>query len=316
MGALTDNRKRCFVDLRGPLSSSSSPVHLHCELSQESPLKKHKVADPQHLDPERLPPPPSSWPRALQEEAPAQPRLQRVPPLAPFRRPVHGPQRIVRVFNRGSSVGSSGRSTPESFLGKERQSGMGNVASWFAKRAAPLLEQLWSSHRKVDSSAKGGDEGDFKIESLEGLDLVEYRKLVKSAQDDRSVATPGWKSNEATSVKIALPQSVSSGLSDLTILGEKDESIKLSVLHRKVENATRLLKIEPTPLKEVIVEATRTPLYKDLLTSARKRDSKLSSLDFEVKLTEKKVSEFHKVPDDKQEKVTFFLSFISSSICI
>ncbi|CAA6669099.1 unnamed protein product [Spirodela intermedia] len=155
---------------------------------------------------------------------------------------------------------------------------MGNVPSWFAKRTAPLLELLWSSHRK--------------IESLEGLDLVEYKQLVKNAQDDRSKATPDWNSSETKSVKIALPQSVLSGLSDLAILGEKVESTKLSILNRKVENATRLLKIEPTPLKEVI----------DLLKSARKRDSILSSLDFEVKLTEKKVLEFHKVPDAKQEK--------------
>ncbi|CAA7406048.1 unnamed protein product [Spirodela intermedia] len=303
MGALTDNRKRCFVDLRGPLSSSASPVRLHCEPSQEAPLKKYKVADPQRLNPERLPPPPpSSWPRALQEEAPAQPRVQRVPPLAPLRRPVHGPQRIARVFNRGSSIGSGGRFTPESFLRREKKSGMGNVPSWFAKRTAPLLELLWSSHRKVDSSAKGDDEGDFKIESLEGLDLVEYKQLVKNAQDDRSKATPDWNSSETKSVKIALPQSVLSGLSDLAILGEKVESTKLSILNRKLENATRLLKIEPTPLKEVIVEATRTPIYKDLLKSARKRDSILSSIDFEVKLTEKKVLEFHKVPDAKQEK--------------
>uniref|UniRef100_A0A1D1YMT3 Ubiquitin-like-specific protease ESD4 n=1 Tax=Anthurium amnicola TaxID=1678845 RepID=A0A1D1YMT3_9ARAE len=302
MGALTDNRKRCFVDLCVPFSTSTVPTQHPSELSPGVPLKKPKATAPPHAVPDRSPPPPTSPSHLLRHQAPTQPRPQNLPPPAPLRRPVHGPQRILRVFGHGSSLGSGSRAAPEPpLVRKEPLPGMGNLISWSVNRGP--LDALWSSRRKGKASVDSDSDHRFKGENIEGLNLDEYRRLVESAQEGRPVATPEQKSSEpSAAAKITLPQSVSSAVSDLTILTrDEDELLRPHVLTRKVDDARRLVKVEPT-LKEDLLEATRSPLYKDLLLSARKRDSRLSSLDFEVKLTEKKISEFHKVREVNPEK--------------
>lgn len=95
MGALTDNRKRCFVDL-----CLSAPVS-----TPLPPLKKTKLQPPE--PPEVVP----------------SPAFRRLPPLAPLPRPVHAPQRIIRAFGLGSS---KPRPKPLDFS-------MGGYCSTFAK---------------------------------------------------------------------------------------------------------------------------------------------------------------------------------------
>ena len=223
----------------GALTDTRKRFSLYLSSPSASPLKKSKLPD------------------------------QRFPLL---KRPLHGPQRIVRVFGRGSG----GKSSPQSFIPRKRESLMGNAVSWVAKEAIPLLGSLWNTHREMETLQTP------KIGNLVRLELLEYKKLVSSAKDDRSLSGDG-NFREKTPLKVTFcPSSV-------------------RIIEEEVQ------KIELSPFKEVIVEATRTPLYKDLLASARKRDDRISSLEFEVKVTEKKYSELHEMPGDR-EKVNFVWS--------
>ncbi|MQL94373.1 hypothetical protein Taro_027028 [Colocasia esculenta] len=300
MGALTDNRKRCFVDLCAPFSPPAFPIPPPSDTSPSlaGPLKKLKSsAPPPGSALERTSLQPASTPLPLQRLASAQPGPRSLPPPAPLRRPVHGPQRIVRVFGHAGSGGSEGRATSVVVGRKGEVPGMGNLISWSVSRAP--LDALWSSRRKGKATAESGSKRRFKDEDLGGLDLEEYKRLVEDAQEGRSVGSFEQRPRETASGKVAL----SSAVSDLTILTREEHGQpQPHVLHRKVEDARRLVKTETTHPKEEVIEAKRTPAYKDLFLSAKKRDSRLSSLDFEVKLTEKKISEFHKAVEVKAEK--------------
>ncbi|KAJ6798839.1 putative ubiquitin-like-specific protease 1B [Iris pallida] len=105
MGALFEGRKR-FPDL-SPLSP---------------PSKKAKTSSP---------------PSVLHRTAPE----RRFPPMAPIRRPIHGPQRVVRAFG----FGSGWKPRPE--------------------------VRIWRSGSGAE------------VESVEGLDLDEYRRLVVEVEE-------------------------------------------------------------------------------------------------------------------------------------
>ncbi|KAJ0980656.1 hypothetical protein J5N97_008911 [Dioscorea zingiberensis] len=233
MGALTDNRKRCFVDLCLP-AAVSTPL---------PPLKKTKLQTPE---------PP---------EVASSPAVRRLPPAAPLPRPVHAPQRIIRAFGLGSS-----KSRP-----KPLDSNMGGFCSSFAR---PFGRKDNRSH--------------------ENLGLDDYKQIV---------------SDHETSEKVARSlRPFSPPLSDLTVLTrEEDEKKRNSiVLNRKVEDVRKVgLEISPKVVREDRDWVVRKgPLYKELYEdSSRKHDSKLSSLEFEVKLAESKLSGFRLArPEEKPKK--------------
>lgn len=311
MGALTDNRKRCLVDLCVPLSSSASLVQIQSEGSPGvTQLKRHKVAGPFELAECRTPPPPPppsppapSLP--LLQQAPVQSSSRSLPAPCPLHRPVHGPQRIIRAFGRMSLVGSEAR-VPLVMAGrKERDAGMGKVDAvwWSVKRSSP--ETSWRSRGKGEASVAPAWDRRLDDEGLEELNLEEYKRLVESARVDRSVEDHGKKSQETSSLQATLPQSMSSVIHDVMTLTEEEDALPHQhISNHRVEETERSVKIDPSPLQTESVKARTTPVYKDLLLSARKRDSKLSSLEFEVKLTEKRISEFSIVSKVKPEEVT------------
>ena len=122
-------------------------------------------------------------------------------------------------------------------------------------------------------------------ERVEELQLEEYVKLVENLEADAF-----GESGEKEPLN-----SVSSDVPEVMILTE--------------ENTTLVDKFER-------FEERRIPLYKDLLLSARKRDSRLSALDFEVKLAERKISEFRiKITEEPKEVVLYFLNFVLVKFC-
>ncbi|GJN05285.1 hypothetical protein PR202_ga22903 [Eleusine coracana subsp. coracana] len=109
MGALTDSRKRLSADHRLPLPSFP-------QLSPPPPSKRPKLVPfpSLHPTPPAPPPPqiPSSTAASTSYAAPGPsstssttdsslPHRRRLPPPPPHRRPVHGPQRVLRAFRLG-----------------------------------------------------------------------------------------------------------------------------------------------------------------------------------------------------------------------
>lgn len=125
--------------------------------------------------------------------------------------------------------------------------------------------------------------------SHEGLGLEQYKKLVSSVKEGHLVVSDSRLSEK--SVKVGFPQSPPP-VSDLTVVVQKAEEPSDSpILNRKVEDAGVVV-LESTPAREE-VWVKKSPLYKELYEdSIRRHDSKLSSLEFEVKLAEEKISSF------------------------
>ncbi|CAA7399907.1 unnamed protein product [Spirodela intermedia] len=306
MGALTDNRKRCLVDLCVPLSSSASLGQLQSEGSPDvTQLKRRRVVDPFELAECRTPllpplPAPSLPP---QQQAPVQSSSRSFPDPCPLRRPVHGPQRIITAFGRLSLADSEARVPLVMADRKERDAGMGKVGAvwWSVKRPSP--ETSLRSRGKGEASVAPGRDRRLDDEGLDELNFEDYKRLVESTRLDRSVEDHGKKSHETSSLKTTQPQSVSSAVHDVMILTEEEDASPYQhISNRRVEEAERSGKIDPFPWQTESVKARTTPVYKDLLLRARKRDSKLSSLEFEVMLTEKRISEFSIVSKVKPEE--------------
>ncbi|XP_026655903.2 ubiquitin-like-specific protease ESD4 isoform X2 [Phoenix dactylifera] len=284
MGALTDTRKRRFVDHHRlpfsphPLSDSS--------LSSPPPLsKKPKLSSPPPAPqrvPEAPPPPP---------DAARPPTLRRFPPVAPLSRPVHGPQRILRAFGLGAAGSVQPRSL-DLVLGREPDIEMGGLVSRYlqAKKAASLSSSRQRREKGEVSFGHGRVQGLEDDGSHEGLGLEQYKKLVSSVKEGHPVVSDSRLAEEL--VKLGSRQSPPA-VSDLTAVVQRAEELSDSpAMNRKVEDAS-VVELESTPAREEKVWVKKSPLYKELYEdSVRKHDSKLSSLEFEVKLAEKKISSF------------------------
>ncbi|PKA58429.1 Ubiquitin-like-specific protease ESD4 [Apostasia shenzhenica] len=95
MGALTDHRKRCLTDFRLPPSSLSSPPEKKARLPPQA--SSHSAA--------------SSTASSI-KTATSPPNVTFPPRPSTLTRPVHAPQRIIRVFGLGTS--STTKSRPSS----------------------------------------------------------------------------------------------------------------------------------------------------------------------------------------------------------
>ncbi|XP_078446748.1 cysteine proteinases superfamily protein isoform X1 [Wolffia australiana] len=232
MGALTDNRKRCLVDLFYPLSSSSS-----INPPDSSQLKRQKIGFAPKSAEFRQPPLSSA--------------SRRFPAPCPLRRPVHGPQRTVRAFGGISSVG---------------------LAIWVPPK---MTDRRGDDVKETPSMAHEvgvGSDG-------ESLKLEEYKRLVETAQRNSSAA---------------ISQASPFASSEVTQIAVEEDA--LTYEHRLD------LAIDETEVLEKNVVGRTTPVYKDLLLRAKNRDAKLSSLEFEVKLAEKRISVFSIVSREKPEE--------------
>ncbi|XP_072953914.1 ubiquitin-like-specific protease ESD4 [Typha angustifolia] len=263
MGALTDNRKRRFADHRLPFSAAGCSL-----IESPSPLKKTKMATPPIVE-YCTPPPQALAPSHPPVEASPATALHRFPPPVPLRRPVQGPQRTIRAFGLGSP-NSSRSSFPDSFIIRERDAKMGTPLS----RSAEAYKSAYFFGQRTEKTQGG-------------LGLEQYRRLVNNLEQKHSVAS------DLTPVKADLSQSPSA-VSELTAGTQKTEEASDShVVEQKVEDEKNKV-LDLSPVSESSLLVRRVPLYKELYEdSVRRHDSKLRSLEFEVKLAEKNKSSFH-----------------------
>ncbi|KAG1338685.1 ubiquitin-like-specific protease ESD4 [Cocos nucifera] len=265
MGALTDHRKRCFVDLCLPFSP-----HSLFDSSSSPSSKKPKL---QFLPstPDRAAPPPSLH------------SLPSSPLPSPLPRPLHGPQRVLKAFG----LGLAGRAPLKWFSRTDRSFDMGN----FVSRLFQQKKAAWSAL----SSRRKGEASVSENGSHERLRLEEYKRLVVDSQEEHSGVV-------SDSAKVGLLRSFASAVSDLTIVTRKDEELSdPHVLSRKVEDA-RKVALEAIPVREERAWVKKGPLYKELYEEAKKHDSKLSRLELEVKLTKEKISRFRLASEALREK--------------
>ncbi|KAG1326251.1 ubiquitin-like-specific protease ESD4 [Cocos nucifera] len=179
---------------------------------------------------------------------------------------------------------------------------MGGLVSRYlqAKKAASFS----SSRQRRDKG--GASFGPVRIQgseddgSHEGLGLEQYKKLVCSVKEGHSLVSDSRLAEKL--VELGSPQSPPA-VSDLTAVVQRAEEPSDSpVMNQKVEDAT-VVGLESTPAREEKAWVNKSPLYKELYEdSIRKHDSKLSSLEFEVKLAEKKISSFRLVHETLKKK--------------
>lgn len=163
---------------------------------------------------------------------------------------------------------------------------MGSFISKFFQQKKAALSSL-SSRRKGDVSVSESG-------SHERLGLKEYKRLVGSQEELSAVVSD--------STKVDLLRSFGSVASDLTVVTREDEELSDPyVLSRKVENA-RKVALEAIPVREERAWIKKGPVYKELYEEAKKHDAKLSSLEFEVKLTEEKISRFRLASEARRKE--------------
>lgn len=136
----------------------------------------------------------------------------------------------------------------------------------------------------------------FKSKKEEGLGLEDYRKLVNDSGFRK--VEPG-RLGLRTVEEISPISPISPDLPDL-------DAKQVKVLHRKVDDASRVVK-GSIEVREEIVRLNKGPIYRDLLDKIRRQDSTLSSVAFEVKLTEEKLSGIRliaKLQEKKPKEVT------------
>ncbi|XP_062198455.1 ubiquitin-like-specific protease ESD4 isoform X2 [Phragmites australis] len=223
MGALTDSRKRLSAD-HHLLPSFPPPSP-----SPPPPSKRPKLAPlPSLLPTSTIPPsPPPSHFAAATSSAPGPssstaasaplPHRRRLPPPPPLRRPIHGPQRVIRAFRLGPARphAASRLPPPPRPLGLEQYVELVNSVS---HPAPPTPASTTDVAREAETAP---------------VEVV----AVEEDGDER-------KGEEAQQ-------------------GEEEEVVRGSVLVRRV------------------------PVYRELYeASSRKRDARLRTLEFEVRLAE------------------------------
>ncbi|ONK68260.1 uncharacterized protein A4U43_C05F9390 [Asparagus officinalis] len=167
MGALTENRKRCFAFVDHPISD------LKITPSSKKPKLRPQI--------------PAPTPKAVS-----------FPPTAPFSRQVHGPQRVIKAFNLGSSSGRG--------LVQREPFQMGNFASslFESKREEGLGLEAYrkmvndSGFREVNpgSGSKLGLGSVEEISLPPPTDAEEVKVLNRKVVDARNVVENVWVKNK------------------------------------------------------------------------------------------------------------------------
>uniref|UniRef100_A0A0A8YUD7 Ubiquitin-like protease family profile domain-containing protein n=1 Tax=Arundo donax TaxID=35708 RepID=A0A0A8YUD7_ARUDO len=232
MGALTDSRKRLSADHRLPLPSfpplSPAPPSKRPKLSPFPSLVPASTTQPP--PPPHIPaaaaaststataaaaPGPSSSSTATAAASSPLPHRRRLPPPPPLRRPIHGPQRVLRAFGLGP--------------------------------ARPHAAPSWPSPSSPPPRSLG---------------LEQYVELVNSFS------------------RPAPPTPVST-----TDVAREAEPAPLEVVAVEEDGEERKDEEEDEVLGSVVVR--KVPLYRELYeASRRKRDARLKTLEFEVRLAE------------------------------
>ncbi|KAL5996132.1 hypothetical protein ACLOJK_026205 [Asimina triloba] len=261
MGALTENRKR-FSDNFSLSPAFASPHLPSPEHSADFPSSKRLRITSMPAIPD--------GPSSSQVSTSSTSKFRRLPPPQPLPRAVHAPQRSLK-FARSAVPGEK----PQ-VGGSLTGGGMGLLQSFMGG-----LRRLWSG--KGDAGTRGMSRDDYKK-------LVEARESHSVGSDHATgdVCLPEQKALDSP-IRPLSPAVAS----DTTGFAGWFEKGKEAVAGTTVNE---IVDVEDTRVSDAVdVEDTwvgRSPLYKELHESARKRDSKLISLDFEVKLAEQKISAF------------------------
>lgn len=272
MGALTDNRK-LFAEFCSASFSLARPYPYGAAVDLP-PAKRPRLS------------PLSVRPAAPETSSAVSPRLPEVsisrirqfPPPAPLRRPVHAPQRNSRFARAAKALKAIGG-------GSERD--MGSLFSRLREKSA-LKQFDW-----IDEAGKGAVKHvsntpfhPARDDYCEGLTVEEYRKLVERHEGLSVVSSKDAQVGQSSRVAD----------SDSTLV-TPEKPVKVvadpSVEHVLFNDSSE-------------VKFTASPAYKTLLETSRSRDSKLSFLDFEVNLFEKKFSDFKLIEPKPAKEVKLF----------
>lgn len=273
MGALTENRKR-LNDIFS-LSCAFPPLHTNSGSPDVVRSKKPRIT----LIPVSETP-------FLEESAKSfVSKLRRLPPPAPLPRIVHGPQRNRKLFG---SVGSVRKPPLAAGMGIFQSSMNGQIGTEETiMKASPSIRK---SENAITGS--GNDSARSRDVMEEYLSVEEYKRLVEQ-QEGHSLAS-GW----ITGDEHLLEQKVLNSPLEPSMSA-------VSVSTALTQNGDEQRTMMDFVSIDHVVE--RPPSYKELYESSKRRDSKLRSLDFQLKLTlEKRFSAFElkdQVVEEKEDLV-------------
>lgn len=270
MGALTESRKR----LNDVFSLSCAFPPPYSSNLETPPLKKPRISSVTPI-PEK--------PLSAETSQTIISKFRSLPPPPPLLRTVHAPQRNRKFFGSVNSV---------------RKSQAGDKMGNFQSTGCSCFQQnefgeepsgsLRNSGSVVNAIAVEADQPRDVI--TEGLSIEEYKRLVE--ERDVNLADSNWDSGYLHSQEPMVldpPFAPSSTMaSEFTVLMPKTEYAGKMTNYAPVNHA-----VERTPACKELYESSKvvkTPVYKELYESSKRRDSKLSSLDFEVRLAEQKIS--------------------------
>lgn len=261
MGALTENRKRpndvCTFSLAVPPPISSNSYSPDVPLSKEPRISQ--------------PPVPEKYISVQVSKSPVL-KFRSLPPPQPLRRTLHAPQRRLKVFGSMDTV----RKLASVVIRGNSQS---RIDDWI--RPKVIRVEASDSIRSANVVTVIDADCDRMTDVMtECLSVNEYKRLVKNttAQDGDSMVLD-WLSSDAN---LQEPK-----VQDSPLAPSSSAVSDLSALTQKVDNSAKNV-----DFVSVNHEVERRPVYQELYESSKRRNSKLSSLEFEVKLAEEKISTF------------------------
>lgn len=269
MGALTESRK-LFTEFCSAGFSLARPYP--CGAAVDLPPAKRARLSPAAPEPSS-----AVCPRLPKVSIS---RIRQFPPPAPLRRPVHAPQRNSRLA-RAAPVTKALKALEG---GSEKD--MGSLFSHLRKQSA-LKQFDW-----IDENGKGAVKHASNTpysasdDYCEALTVEEYKELVERHEGLSVVSSKDALVGQSSGVAD----------SDSTLLTPE-----------KLEKVVADPSVEHVPFNVSSEEKfTASPAYKSLLETSRSRDSKLSFLDFEVNLFEKKFSDFKLIEPKPAKEVKIF----------
>ncbi|KAJ3669520.1 hypothetical protein LUZ60_011470 [Juncus effusus] len=307
MGALTDHRKRRLLEQRllpFPPSPPPSPPSKKSKLFP-SPLpimEEEPVAN-------AVPSP------SFSTERRHHPSTSRPPS---FSRPIHAPQRILTAFGLGSVKPRSGREAEikeketvdcdgfSSFGFGKNDEGRGRKG---VKRDASVLDEKDVGF--VDLTGELGLGFDKSGGEVDGFDGAEGREVGSEFRVSK-VAKKGAESELGFSKGLQSSEKVLGSELGFSKAIEVSAPLKMGMSKEKDMSLDQYKKLvsSVSNLSEVRVLTKKVPLYKELYDqSAKKHESKLRDLEFEVKLAESSLANFKLVREilnskQKQEDTT------------
>ncbi|KAI0529608.1 hypothetical protein KFK09_002166 [Dendrobium nobile] len=188
-----------------------------------------------------------------------------IPQPTPFRRLVHAPQRIIRAFGLGSSS-----------TRKWKPSSIAEMGNFFSQLSGKKQDEMFAleEYKKL-------------VEEQSGFPGDEVGKVSSVQPTSPELSTRN--ETEILDGSDALSQKVEDG--GMLTINEADILDGSDVVSEKVEDG-RNMALELVHKREERILVKKEPLYKELYEKAKKHDTRLNSLNFEVEVLYKKVIGF------------------------